>query len=117
MNIFVGNLPKSIGEEELKQAFNGYGTLLKAVIVKDKKTNENAGYAHVFIVPDKAALAAISDLNRGYIKGNMITVRECIYRTRDRSDKGPSGTDSQESQNEKPKQMLALSGMDAVAQG
>ena len=103
MNIFVGNLPSAISEEELKQAFTGYGTLLKAVIVKDAKTKENAGYAHVFIVPDKAARAAIADLNRGYIKGNMITVRECIYRDRDRPANKENG--SAQKSGGTPKQM------------
>lgn len=83
MNIFVGNLPKTATEDDLKRAFDGYGNILKTVIAKDSDTGVSLGYGHVYIVPEPAARAAIADLNRGIIKGNMISIRECIYRERD----------------------------------
>ena len=85
MNIFVGNLAPAATQEDLERAFGGYGTLLNAILVKDPATGKPRGYGHVFIAPDAAAQAAIAELNGLPLKGQRLTVRECIYRTADRN--------------------------------
>ena len=85
MNIFVGNLAPTATQEDLAQAFGGYGTLLNVILVKDPATGEHRGYGHIFIAPDAAAQAAIAELNGLPLKGQRLTVRECIYRTADRN--------------------------------
>ena len=84
MNIFVGNLAPAVTDDDLEAAFAGHGTLLKVVLVRDPATSNHSGYGHVYIAPDAAARAAITELNGLPLKGQRITVRECIYRAADR---------------------------------
>ncbi|MBI3546467.1 MAG: RNA-binding protein [Gammaproteobacteria bacterium] len=82
MNIFVGKLAASVTAENLRQAFDGYGTIINTLIVRDAATNLPLGYGHVYLVPDQAAKKAIADLNGAHLHGRQISVRECTYRAR-----------------------------------
>ena len=42
MNIYIGNLPFNLGEEDLKEIFEEYGEVASAKIISDKmKENKN----------------------------------------------------------------------------
>lgn len=82
MNIFVGNLAASVTAENLRQMFDGYGTIINTLIVRDTHSGLPLGYGHVYLVPDKAAHKAITELDGTLVQGNPIFVRECVYRER-----------------------------------
>jgi RNA recognition motif-containing protein len=46
-SIFVGNLPWSATDEELKQKFSEFGTVISARIMMDKMTNKSRGFGFV----------------------------------------------------------------------
>ncbi|MDH3406538.1 MAG: RNA-binding protein [Gammaproteobacteria bacterium] len=82
MNIFVGNLPATATAEGLRQLFAGYGTTINAIIMRDTDSGQPLGYGHVYVVPEKAAHEAILKLHHARLDGSLLSVRECVYRTR-----------------------------------
>jgi RNA recognition motif-containing protein len=82
MNIFVGNLPASVTPEGLRRLFDGYGTIINAIVMRDTATGLPLGYGHVYLVPDQAAYEAIINLQSSVLKGSPIVVRECVFRER-----------------------------------
>ncbi len=61
--IYVGNLNYSSTEEELEQLFASYGSVVSAVIVTDKYTDQSKGFGFIEMADEDAATAAISALN------------------------------------------------------
>jgi RNA recognition motif-containing protein len=82
MNIFVGNLAKTITVEELRRVFSDYGTVVKAIVMKDTASGKPLGYAHVYVEPAQAGQEAISDLDAAPLKGKPIVARECVTRAK-----------------------------------
>jgi RNA recognition motif-containing protein len=92
MNIYVGNLAYNVTEEDLKKAFEAYGQVATANIIKDQYSNQSKGFGFVEM-PDKAeAQAAISGLNGKDLNGRTLNVNEARPRAdRNRSDFGGGG--------------------------
>jgi len=80
MNIFVGNLSAAVTADDLRRLFDGYGTTISAMIMRDTDTGLPLGYGHVYVVPERAAYEAIINLDKSTLKGGPIDVRECRYR-------------------------------------
>ncbi|HVS27797.1 MAG TPA: RNA-binding protein [Burkholderiales bacterium] len=81
MNIFVGNLSREVTEEDLQKAFEAFGQVASAVVIKDKFTKESKGFGFVEM-PDKAgAQSAITALNGKDLKGQTLTVNEARPRS------------------------------------
>lgn len=74
--LFVGGLPFSTTDDELNQAFSSYGTIVSAVVVKDRDTGRSKGFGFVEFESDDAGKAAISALNGSDMGGRSITVNE-----------------------------------------
>jgi RNA recognition motif-containing protein len=82
MNIFVGNLTPAITPEDLRRHFAGYGTTINAIVMRDTATGLPLGYGHVYLVPEEAAHAAVTNLHNTMLKNARLIVRECVYRSR-----------------------------------
>ena len=81
MNIYVGNLPWEITEEDLRKAFEEFGQVASATIIKDKFTNKPRGFGFVEM-PEKAeAEAGIKALNGKELKGRPMKVNEAKPKT------------------------------------
>lgn len=76
MNIYVGNLPKDLTEPELQQAFEQFGKVSKASIIKDRYTNEPRGFGFVEMPSSDEGNAAITGMNGKDLKGQALTVNE-----------------------------------------
>jgi RNA recognition motif-containing protein len=86
MNIYVGNLSFDVSEENLRQAFEAFGQVSAASIVKDKYSGQPRGFGFVEM-PDRAqAQAAIENLNGKDLLGQQMNVNEA----RPRADWGRS---------------------------
>jgi RNA recognition motif-containing protein len=84
MNIYVGNLSHDVSTEELRQAFEAYGEVSSANIIKDKYSGQSRGFGFVEM-PDKAeAQTAIENLNGKDLRGREMNVNEA----RPRADRG-----------------------------
>jgi RNA recognition motif-containing protein len=87
MNIYVGNLSSDVSGENLRQAFEAFGQVSSATIVKDKYSGQPRGFGFVEM-PDRAeAQAAIENLNGKELLGQQMNVNEA----RPRADRGRSG--------------------------
>ena len=91
MNIYVGNLSYEITEEDLKQAFEGFGQVESVNIIKDRYSGESRGFGFVEM-PDKAeAESAIEGLNGKELKGRTLNVNEARPRSEGRRGGGRRG--------------------------
>jgi len=91
--VFVGNLPFSATEDQLRELFSQHGEVSSAEIVKDKFTERSRGFAFVEMATDEAAAAAVADLNQHQMDGRPLTVNEARARTESRGprDRGNRG--------------------------
>jgi len=90
MNIYVGNLSHEVTEEDLRQAFEAFGQVESAAIIKDKFTGESRGFGFVEMPAKAEAQAAINDLNEKELKGRVLNVNEARPRE-DRKGGGGGG--------------------------
>jgi cold-inducible RNA-binding protein len=98
MNIYVGNLPREITEEELQQLFAQYGQVTRTSIIKDKFTDQPRGFGFVEMATKEEGNAAIAALNGKDIKGRALKVNEAKPkneggRGHDRGGRGRGGRD------------------------
>ncbi|MBC8144185.1 MAG: RNA-binding protein [bacterium] len=75
MNIYVGNLPYQMTEEELRQTFEEFGSVKAASILIDRETGRPRGFGFIEI-EDEAGPRAIQELNGKQIQGRTLTVNE-----------------------------------------
>ena len=90
MNIYVGNISRTVTEQELREAFEAYGAVQSAAIIKDKFSGESRGFGFVEMPNKEEADKAISSLNGKDLKGRNLTVNEARPRT-DRPRTGGGG--------------------------
>jgi RNA recognition motif-containing protein len=81
MNIYVGNLSRDLTEDELRQAFEAYGEVSSATIIKDKFSGESRGFAFVEMPTKSEAVEAIKELDGKDMKGRLVIVNEAKPRT------------------------------------
>jgi RNA recognition motif-containing protein len=90
MNIYVGNISRTATEQDLKEAFEAFGAVQSAAIIKDKFSGESRGFGFVEMPNKEEADKAISGLNGKDLKGRTLTVNEARPRT-DRPRTGGGG--------------------------
>jgi RNA recognition motif-containing protein len=90
MNIYVGNISRTATEQDLKEAFEAFGAVQSAAIIKDKFSGESRGFGFVEMPNKDEADKAISGLNGKDLKGRTLTVNEAKPRT-DRPRMGGGG--------------------------
>ena len=76
MNIFVGSLPWSIEEADLRESFEAYGAVDSVKVVTDKFTGRSKGFGFVEMSNDDEALKAIEELNGATVEGRTIVVNK-----------------------------------------
>jgi len=81
MNIYAGNLPTTLTENDLREFFQAFGEVAKTAIIKDKFTGESRGFGFVEMPNKGEADKAISTLNGKDMKGRTAKVNEAKPRT------------------------------------
>lgn len=76
MNIYVGNLSAKTTEEELREAFESFGEVDTAKIIKDNITGRSRGFGFVEMPNQEQAQTAITELNGKELGGSALTVNE-----------------------------------------
>lgn len=74
MNIYVGNLSYQVSDEDLRAAFETFGEVSSATVIKDKFSDQSKGFGFVEMPRQADAEAAIKALNGTDLKGRNITV-------------------------------------------
>lgn len=72
--LFVGNLPYTATEEELKEAFAQAGTVLSVKIITDRETGRSKGFGFVEMSTEAEAGTALEKLNNADYAGRPISV-------------------------------------------
>ena len=76
MNIYVGNLPFSVRDNELSDLFSEYGEVKSANVIMDRSSGLSKGYGFVEMDDNNAAEEAIQYLNGKEVKGRELRVNE-----------------------------------------
>lgn len=76
MNIYVGNLPYTISEDDLNDAFSEFGEVASVSIIKDKFSGQSKGFGFVEMPNDSEAEEAIKALNERDLKGRNLRVNQ-----------------------------------------
>ena len=76
MNIYVGNLPFSVRDNELSELFSEYGEVKSANVIMDRSSGLSKGYGFVEMDDNNAAEEAIQYLNGKEVKGRELRVNE-----------------------------------------
>lgn len=84
MNIYVGNLSRDVTDDDLRRAFEPFGKVVSAIVIKDKFTKESRGFGFVEMPNHDEAKSAIETLNGTVLKGRPMNINEA----RPRVDKG-----------------------------
>ena len=83
MNIFVGSLPFSLEEAELKGFFEEYGEVTSARIITDKFSGRSKGFGFIEMPNGEEAQKAIEELNGAEVDGRTIVVNESFVFAKD----------------------------------
>ena len=84
-NLYVGNLPFGTTTDDLREAFEQYGTVTRAQVVTDRETGRSRGFG--FIEMEDGAEEAVTKMNGAMFQGRTLTVNEA----RPREDRPRSG--------------------------
>jgi RNA recognition motif-containing protein len=74
--LYVGNLPYSVTELELRDLFASMGTITEAKIVTDRDTGRPRGFGFVEMSTEDEAKKAIEELNGRDVQGRALAVKE-----------------------------------------
>ena len=81
MNIYVGNLPYSVTDDDLRAAFTEFGEVSSAKIIMDKSSGRSKGFGFVEMDNDTEAEEAIKSLNETELQGRNLRVNQAKPRT------------------------------------
>ena len=91
MNIYLGNLSYEVTEEDVRLAFEPFGQVESATIIKDKYSGRSKGFGFVEMPTKAEAQSAIDGLNGTELKGKTLNVNEARPRTENRRGGGGRG--------------------------
>ncbi len=76
MNIYVGNLPYSVRDQDLMTLFSEHGTVSSAKVVIDRETDRSKGFGFVEMPSADEGTNAINKLNGFEFAGRALRVNE-----------------------------------------
>lgn len=91
MNIYVGNLPYSVRDNDLLTIFQEYGNVSSAKVVMDRETDRSKGFGFVEMPSNDEGTNAINKLNGYEINGRALRVNEARPREDRPRTGGPGG--------------------------
>jgi RNA recognition motif-containing protein len=87
MNIYVGNLSYDATDATIREAFESFGEVTSARVIKDKYSGQSRGFGFVEMPAQSQAETAIKSLNGKELLGKTISVNQA----RARADQGRAG--------------------------
>jgi RNA recognition motif-containing protein len=84
MNIYVGNLPFDVKEDDLRKVFENYGSVESVNIIKDRFSGRSRGFAFVEMPAENEAKAAIDAIDGSQFSGREIKVNVAKPRSESR---------------------------------
>lgn len=81
MNIYVGNLPYKVSDNDLKEIFGEFGEVVSAKVITDRETGRSKGFGFVEMSDDQDAQNAIDDLDGTEMDGRNLKVNKAKPKT------------------------------------
>ena len=91
VKLYVGNLPYSTSEDELRELFAQAGNVVSVAVIRDRDSGRSKGFGFVEMESDADAQAAISKFNSYKLGDRALTVNPARPRE-ERSDYGGGGS-------------------------
>jgi len=107
MNIYVGNLPYNVRNEELREAFEDFGTVDAAEVIFDRRRKRSRGYGFVEMSDEQEGRDAIEALNGSDFQGRELRVDESKPKSEKSADERPRGNNRPNNQNRGPAPAIA----------
>ena len=89
--LYVGSLPYSVTEDELRNLFSPYGPIESVRIITDKFTGQSKGFGFVEMANGEDAKKAVEGMNGKQLNGRNLIVNEA--RPEQRRERSFSGGD------------------------
>ncbi len=74
--LYVGNLPYSVRDDDLQQAFGAFGQVNSAKVMMERDTGRSKGFGFVEMGSDAEAQSAIEGMNGQSLGGRSLVVNE-----------------------------------------
>ena len=74
--LYVGNLPYSVRDDDLLQAFGAFGSVNSAKVMMERDTGRSKGFGFVEMGTDAEAQSAINGMNGQPLGGRSLVVNE-----------------------------------------
>jgi RNA recognition motif-containing protein len=74
--LYVGNLPYTVRDGDLEQAFGAFGAVTSAKVMMERDTGRSKGFGFVEMGSDAEAQAAIEGMNGQALGGRNLVVNE-----------------------------------------
>lgn len=87
MKLYVGGLAYSVTDKELEELFTTQGSVVSAVVIKDRDSGQSKGFGFVEMADIKEGQNAIKELNGKELSGRAIMVNQA----RPQEDRRPGG--------------------------
>lgn len=93
MRVYIGNLPYSTNEDDLRAIFGEYGNVDDVKLVTDRYTGRSRGFGFVTMPDDAAATQAIENLHGGTLENRTLTVNQAKPREEGGGNRRDAGRD------------------------
>jgi len=74
--LYVGNLPFTVADQDLQEAFARFGNVASAKVIMDRDTGRSKGFGFVEMSNDEEAQSAIQGMSGQSLGGRAVTVNE-----------------------------------------
>ena len=74
--LYVGNLPYTVRDDDLQQAFGAFGQVNSAKVMMERDTGRSKGFGFVEMGSDAEAQSAIEGMNGQSLGGRSLVVNE-----------------------------------------
>ena len=74
--LYVGNLPYTVRDNDLQQAFSAFGNVASAKVMMERDTGRSKGFGFVEMGSDAEAQSAINGMNGQALGGRSLVVNE-----------------------------------------
>ena len=76
MKLYIGNLPFSATDADLREVFGQHGTVTDSVVMMDRRTGRSSGFGFITMSTPEEGHAAITALSGADLGGRKLTVNE-----------------------------------------
>jgi len=76
MRLFVGNIPFSMSEDQIRELFEEFGSIVNCKLIMNRDTGRSKGFGFVEFETKEEAEAAIAAMNNKEVQGKALVVNE-----------------------------------------